>query len=60
MLRDLFAFIDANEEATKYRGMNWDVEIRAAQGDEEAVNEMYRRFDIELFGGPGKKGQVLI
>ena len=33
---------------------------RAAQGDEEAVNEMYRRFDIELFGGPGKKGQVLI
>ena len=60
MLRDLLAFIDTNEEAAKYRGMNWDVEIRAAQGDEEAVNEMYRRFDIELFGGPGKKGQVLI
>ena len=30
MLRELFAFIETKPEAEKYRGMNWDVELRAA------------------------------
>ncbi len=60
MLQALFHFIDTAPEAAKYRSMNWDTEIRAAKGDAESQMEMYRRFDIELIGGPGKKGQVLI
>ena len=31
----------------RYRGMDWSLELRAAQGDPEATEEMLRRFDIE-------------
>lgn len=47
MMQELLAFIDAAPEAAKYRGLDWSVELRAAAGDEEAVQEMLRRFDIE-------------
>ena len=60
MLRELFAFIETKPEAEKYRGMNWDVELRAARGEQEAIDEMLHRFDIETFGAPGKERQVLI
>ena len=61
MLNDLFHIIDTTPEAAKYRGMNWDVEIGAAKGDQDCIDDLYRRFDIEIYTTPGqKKGQVLI
>ena len=41
--------LDLTREWTgeRYRGMDWSLELRAAQGDPEATEEMLRRFDIE-------------
>ncbi len=47
MLQDLLAFLERDPSAERYRGMDWSLELRAAQGDPEAVEEMLRRFDIE-------------
>ena len=47
MLQELLAFIDREEAARRYRGLDWSVELRAAQGDAQAVAEMLQRFDIE-------------
>ena len=47
MLRDLLAFRERDPAGERYRGMDWSLELRAAQGDPEATEEMLRRFDIE-------------
>lgn len=47
MLRDLLAFLERDPAGDRYRGMDWSLELRAAQGDPEATEEMLRRFDIE-------------
>lgn len=47
MLRDLLAFLERDPAGERYRGMDWSLELRAAQGDPEATEEMLRRFDIE-------------
>ena len=47
MLRDLLAFRERDPAGERYRGMDWRLELRAAQGDPEATEEMLRRFDIE-------------
>ena len=47
MLRDLLAFRERDPAVERYRGMDWSLELRAAQGDPEATEEMLRRFDIE-------------
>lgn len=61
MMRELLHFIETQPQAARYRELDWDVELRAAQQDPEAVAEMYRRFDIELYRSKdGKKLEVLI
>ena len=47
MLQDLLAFLERDPAGERYRGMDWSLELRAAQGDPEATEEMLRRFDIE-------------
>lgn len=47
MLEDLIAFLEKEPSAARYRGLDWSLELRAAKGDGEAVEEMLRRFDIE-------------
>ncbi len=47
MLQDLIAFLERDPAGERYRGMDWSLELRAAQGDPEATEEMLRRFDIE-------------
>ena len=47
MLGELIDFLERDEAGKRYRGMDWSLEWRAAQGDEAAVEEMLRRFDIE-------------
>ena len=47
MLQDLIAFLERDPAGERYRGMDWILELRAAQGDPEATEEMLRRFDIE-------------
>lgn len=47
MLQDLIAFLEHDPAGERYRGMDWSLELRAAQGDPEATEEMLRRFDIE-------------
>lgn len=47
MLQDLIAFLERDPAGERYRGMDWSLELRAAQGDPEAAEEMLRRFDIE-------------
>ena len=47
MLQDLLAFLERDPAGERYRGMDWSLELRAAQGDPEATEEMLRRVDIE-------------
>ena len=47
MLQDLLAFLERDPAGERYRGMDWSLELRAAQGDPEATEKMLRRFDIE-------------
>ena len=60
MMQALLNFIDTDPAAAKYRGLDWSVELRAAAGDEAAIDELYQQFDIERYGAPGKKKEVLI
>ena len=60
MMQALLNFIDTNPAAAKYRGLDWSVELRAAAGDEAAIDELYQQFDIARYGAPGKKKEVLI
>ncbi len=60
MMQALLDFIETDPAAAKYRGLNWDVELRAAQGDAQAAEEMLRRFDIETFATDTNERQVLI
>ena len=53
-------FSDRDDIAAKYRGLDWSVELRAAAGDEAAIDELYQQFDIERYGAPGQKKEVLI
>ena len=55
MMQALLNFIDTDPAAAKYRGLDWSVELRAAAGDEAAIDELYQQFDIERYGAPGKK-----
>ncbi len=55
MMQALLNFIDTNPAAAKYRGLDWSVELRAAAGDEAAIDELYQQFDIERYGAPGQK-----
>lgn len=49
MMQALLNFIDTNPAAAKYRGLDWSVELRAAAGDEAAIDELYQQFDIERY-----------
>ena len=60
MMQALLNFIDTDPAAAKYRGLDWSVELRAAAGDEAAIDELYQQFDIERYGAPGQKKEVLI
>ena len=60
MMQALLNFIDTDPAAVKYRGLDWSVELRAAAGDEAAIDELYQQFDIERYGAPGQKKEVLI
>ncbi|MCI9189979.1 MAG: RraA family protein [Lachnospiraceae bacterium] len=60
MMRDFLHYIETQPEAAKYRGLDWDVELRAARGDRQATEEMLRRFDIEIYTGSDGGGQILI
>ena len=58
MMRDFLHYIETQPEAAKYRGLDWDVELRAARGDRQATEEMLRRF--EIYAGSDGGGQILI
>jgi hypothetical protein len=60
MMQELLHFIEAEKAAEKYRGLDWSVELRAAEGDENAIEELYQQFDIERYGAPGQKKETLI
>ncbi len=60
MMAEFLHFIETQPEAAKYRGLDWDVELRAARGDRQAIEELLRRFDIETYTASGREGQVLI
>lgn len=60
MMRDFLHYIETQPEAAKYRGLDWDVELRAARGDRQATEEMLHRFDIEIYTGSDGGGQILI
>ncbi len=47
MLEELIAFLEHDPRGERYRGLDWSLERRAAQGEEKAVEEVLRRFDIE-------------
>lgn len=60
MMQELQRFIETEPQAARYRGLDWSVELRAAAGEEQAIEELYQRFDIERYGAPGQKKEVLI
>lgn len=60
MMSDLLHFIETNSAAEKYRGLDWTIELQAADGNEQAIEELYQRFDVERYGAPGQKKEVLI
>ena len=60
MMAEFLHFIETQPEAAKYRGLDWDVELRAARGDRQAIEELLRRFDNETYTASGREGQVLI
>ena len=60
MMQALLNFIDTDPAAAKYRGLDWSVELRAAAGDEAAIDELYQQFDIERYARPARKRRCVI
>ena len=42
MLDNLLEFLDTDERCVKYRGLDWSLELKAAAGDKEALEEVLK------------------